>query len=317
MEDVVAGKLFSRRRHHLLPADDADIVSVRELFGRGIGIEGVHVVDGASGENDIIERLLEGSHGEVHGADCEERKGVDAHHDHEEENVEEDLDEANDKLSVQHEDCLALPGSFTVEVNGVEEILDQGVDNDGNQDGVLKTKHQLDAGSLGESAVVSVLDEQSIQGCKEDCQRQDPEMEQDRYDRTPLHEVNPFLSQPVERLQEQQESEQSNKLGREVILENGESQAGFSHGVPRPFHEMFKFCSPELSKEYFPHEFSHENDHDESLDVDDGHAGVGLGDVDNTRVELLPLEPSISYDRCGEAYTGHGEHCGPHPGPFF
>jgi len=179
MEDVVAGKLFSRRCHHLLPADDANIVGVRELLGRGVRIEGVHVVDGASRENDIIERLLEGAHSEVHGTNSEQRKGVDAHHDHEEEDVEKDLDEANHQLGVEHENCLVLPGSFTVKVNGVKEVLDQGVDDDGDEDGVLKPKHQLNASSFCKSAVISVLDKQSVQGCEQNGQREHPEMEQD------------------------------------------------------------------------------------------------------------------------------------------
>jgi hypothetical protein len=31
------------------------------------------------------------------------------------------------------------------------------------------------------------------------------------------------------------------------------------------------------------------------LEINDGHAGVGLGDVDHGGIELLPLHPRVSY----------------------
>lgn len=48
MENVVAGQLLGRWGNHLLPADDADVVRVSELLGSGVGVKGVHVVDGSS-----------------------------------------------------------------------------------------------------------------------------------------------------------------------------------------------------------------------------------------------------------------------------
>ena len=45
MEDVTAGQLLSSAGHHLLPADDADVVRVGQLLGRGVRVESVHVVD--------------------------------------------------------------------------------------------------------------------------------------------------------------------------------------------------------------------------------------------------------------------------------
>ena len=90
MEDVAAGQLLGgpRSGRHLLPADDAHVVRVGELLGRGVRVEGVHVVDGASGQHDVIERFLESPHGEVHRADGEQGQSVDADHNDEEEDVQ-------------------------------------------------------------------------------------------------------------------------------------------------------------------------------------------------------------------------------------
>ena len=56
------------------------------------GLPGVHVVNGPSREDDVIEGLLEGSHGEVHGPDGEQWQGVDAHHDDHKHDVEKNLE---------------------------------------------------------------------------------------------------------------------------------------------------------------------------------------------------------------------------------
>ena len=150
MEDVTTGQFLggSSCGSHLLPADDAYVVSVGQLLRCGVRIEMVHVVDGAARQNNIIECFFERSHGEVHGSDSEEWQSVDPDHDHEEEDVEEDLDEAYEEFSVEHEDSLVLPGVLAVQVNGVEDILDEGVDDNGEEDGILETKHQLNTGSL-------------------------------------------------------------------------------------------------------------------------------------------------------------------------
>jgi len=46
----------------------------------------------------------------------------------------------------------------------VQDILDEGVDDDGKKDGVLKPEHQLDTGTLGQGGGVGVLDEEHVQG---------------------------------------------------------------------------------------------------------------------------------------------------------
>ena len=163
MENVTAGQLLSTASHHLLPADDADVVRVGQLLGRGVGVERVHVVDRSAGENNVVKCFLEGSHGEVHWAYSEQRQGVDTDHDDEEEDVEQHFDKTNKELCVEHEDGFVLPGVLTVQVNGVEDVLDEGVDDDGEQDGVLEAKHELDTGALGEGGGVGVLDEECVQ----------------------------------------------------------------------------------------------------------------------------------------------------------
>lgn len=55
-----------------------------------------------------------------------------------------------------------------------------------------------------------------------------------------LHEVHTVVSQPVEGLEEQQHREQSHKLGREVIPEHSEGQAGLGDGVEGPLNQMLR-----------------------------------------------------------------------------
>ena len=113
MEDVTTGQFLGSACHHLLSADDADVVRVGQLLARGVGVERVHVVDRSPGENDVVKCFLEGSHGEVHRAHSEQGRGVDADHDDEEEDVEQHFDKTNKELCVEHEDSLVLPRIFT------------------------------------------------------------------------------------------------------------------------------------------------------------------------------------------------------------
>jgi len=89
-----------------------------------------------------------------------------------------------------------------VQVNGVEDILDQGVHDNGEQDGVLKAKNQLDTGALGQSGGVGMLDEKGVQRGKHQGKREDPEVEDETNNWTSFHVVNSFLSQPVEGFEE-------------------------------------------------------------------------------------------------------------------
>lgn len=200
MEDVAAGQLLGGARGggHLLPADDAHVVSVGELLGRGVRVEGVHVVNGAAGQHHVIERFLEGPHGEVHRADGEQGQGVDPDHDDEEENVEEDLDKADKQLGVEHEHGLVLPRILRVEVDRVEDILDHQVNHDGQQDGVLEPEHELDTGALGQGRGVGVLDKEHVEGGEDQGQGEDAEVEQEGDHRGALHVIHPVLGQPVE-----------------------------------------------------------------------------------------------------------------------
>ena len=100
MENVVAGELLRRGgRRHLLPADDADVVGVGQLLGGGVGVVGVHVVDGAAGHDDVVEGLLEGADRQVGGADSEQGQGVDANHDGNEDDVKDHLEKKSLKRS--------------------------------------------------------------------------------------------------------------------------------------------------------------------------------------------------------------------------
>ena len=139
----------------------------------------------------------------------------------------------------------------------------------------------------------------------------------------------------MERLEEEQEREQRHELGREIVsakrngikimqgkmatevsknylLEDGEGEAGLGDGVPGSLHQMLEFRRPKLTEEDFSHEFPHQDDHDEGLEVYDGHAGVGLGDVDHGGVELLSLHPGIDQHQTSEEHAGPRQHSGSH-----
>lgn len=71
-------------------------------------------MNGAAGQNHVVEGLFKGSGREVHWADREERQSVDADHDDNENPVQNDLDQTNDEFSVQHENGLVLPRVLAV-----------------------------------------------------------------------------------------------------------------------------------------------------------------------------------------------------------
>lgn len=99
MEDVIAGQLFGGGGQHLLPADDADVVGVRQLFCSGVRVPGVHVVDGSAREYDVIEGFLEGAHCQVHGANGKQGQGVNANHDDDKQDIKENLKKNKNKYS--------------------------------------------------------------------------------------------------------------------------------------------------------------------------------------------------------------------------
>ena len=75
---------------------------------------------------------------------------------------------------------------------------------------------------------------------------------------------------------------------------------------------MFKFRCAETTKEYFPHQFSKEDDKDKGLNINDGHTRIGLGDVNHRGVKLLPLKVGIAYDYSCEKEAGSSQERRPH-----
>ena len=75
------------------------------------------MINVSPGQHHIVERLLEGPHGEVHRPHGEQRERVDADHDDKEEYIEENLDKPDDKLGVQHVHRFVLPRVFSVKMN--------------------------------------------------------------------------------------------------------------------------------------------------------------------------------------------------------
>ena len=80
----------------------------------------------------------------------------------------------------------------------MQDILDKGIDHNGEEDSVLEPKHQLDTGSLGEGGGVGVLDEEHVESGENHGQGEDTEVEQERDHRGALHVVHPVLGKPVE-----------------------------------------------------------------------------------------------------------------------
>ena len=111
-----------------------------------------------------------------------------------------------------------------MDIDGVEDVLDDGVDDDGDEYGIFESEDELHTSPLGESALVSVLHEEPVQGGQDHGQGDNPdkwkvivglvgnnditpEVKQYCDDRTSFHEVHPLLGEPVERLQKQEERE--------------------------------------------------------------------------------------------------------------
>jgi hypothetical protein len=53
------------------------------------------------------------------------------------------FDESDGKFGVEHEDCLVVPRVFAVKVDAVQNVLDHGVGDDGQQHRVLESEDQL------------------------------------------------------------------------------------------------------------------------------------------------------------------------------
>lgn len=54
----------------------------------------------------------------------------------------------------------------------------------------------------------------------------------------PTHKVHTVLSQPVKTLEEEEESEEGNKAGAEVIPKDSEGQTRLSDGIPGTFQKV-------------------------------------------------------------------------------
>lgn len=57
VEDVAARQLLAAA-HHVLAADDANVVGQLQLLGRGVGVQRVHVLDGTPREYHIVQGLF-------------------------------------------------------------------------------------------------------------------------------------------------------------------------------------------------------------------------------------------------------------------
>lgn len=142
MKDVVARKFFGSG-HHLFTADDAHIVSGLQILRCGIWIESIHVTDGPSRHDGVCYSLLELPHREIHGSNGKQRKGVHFYHYGHECHIQNYLDETCKELRVQHVDSLIVPRVFTLEIDCMQGVFDEGGENHSHQYRILKSKHQL------------------------------------------------------------------------------------------------------------------------------------------------------------------------------
>ena len=113
------------------------------------------------------------------------------------------LDTPNDELGIEHEDGLVLPGILGVKVDPMQDVLNEGVGHDGEEDGVLEAEDELHRGTLAQGGVVGHVDEVGVECGEEEGEGEDADVEEERNGGRPLHEVDPVLSEPVERLEEQ------------------------------------------------------------------------------------------------------------------
>lgn len=316
MEDVVAGQSLSAC-HHFLSADDADVVHCLQLLGGGIWVQCVHVADGSARHDGICHSFLELPHSQVHGPNGEEWEGVHLDHDGHEGHVQQDFDEACEQLRVEHVYGLIVPGVLALEVHGVQHILDEDGEHHGHQNGILKAKHQLHRSPPGEDAMISVADKEEVQDTQEEHKRDNAAVEKPGDVGAALHKVHTVLSQPMETLEEEEESKERHKTRTEVIPKNSEGQTGFGDSVPGPLQKVLHLGCPQLPKEHLAHHFAQEEDKDKGLDVQDCHAGAGLGQIHHSGVELVFEVVGMSHHCPSQRQAGRHHHCGAEhcPGP--
>lgn len=158
MKDVVAGQ-FLGSGYHLFSTDDTHIVRGLQVLRSCIWVECVHVANGSSRHYGIRYSLLKLPHREIHGSNGKQGEGVHFDHYGHERHVQQHLKKACKELCVKHVDSFIFPRVLALEVNGVQDIFDEGGENHGHQYRVLKSEDQLYRGSSGDDAVAGMIDE--------------------------------------------------------------------------------------------------------------------------------------------------------------
>ena len=128
-----------RRQEHLLAANDARGVGARsQLLLRHVRIHDVEIAYGTLRHDNVVECLLERAQRHVHGPYGEERKRVYLDHERHEYEVEEDAQEAEHQVGVQHVDALVLPRILVLQVDRVQQVARQRAHDVREQYGILK-----------------------------------------------------------------------------------------------------------------------------------------------------------------------------------
>lgn len=123
----------------------------------------------------------------VHGPEGKERQRVEPHHDDDKEHVQDDADKADDQFGVEQEDGLVLPRTVQAQLHRVQHVLDGRIDDQRQQDGVLKAKDQLHGGALGQGGVVGVRDHHVVHEAEHAQQANGARVKQPPDDRTAFH----------------------------------------------------------------------------------------------------------------------------------
>lgn len=97
----------------------------------------VKVSNGTPRHDHVVEWLLERTHRQIHGPNGKERERMNFDHERHERKIEDDPEEAQYEVTVEHEDALVLPRVLVLQVDCVQQILYWRAQNVNEQYGIL------------------------------------------------------------------------------------------------------------------------------------------------------------------------------------
>lgn len=116
-------------------------------------------------------------------------------------------------------------------------------------------------------------------------------MEQQWNVRATFHVIHTIFRQPMETFQEQKQSEQCHKSGRQVITKDSKGQTSFRHRVPTSLNQMLHFCSTQLTKKHFAYQLSKQEHKNNGLQIDDLGEKETITLPNKHRTKLTAMDP--------------------------